>query len=171
MSRTDPLDREPGQLGRWLRHLLLFYVLWLLLSQFRADFLLPGIPAAAVAAVSSVLIWHKRGRRLSLLALPAYLLHFLWRSLIGGLDVAARAFHPRLPLSPGYLRYRFRSTDETEQVVFSDAVTLMPGTLVVRLDRREALFHALSSDVTSQEELEKEERNLGRLFQQEERDE
>lgn len=170
MLRTSPFNSRSEQLGRWLRHFFLFYGLWLLLCQFRADFLLPGIAAAALAATSSRLIWRKGGRRLSLFGLPGYLLHFLWRSLVGGVDVAARAFHPRLPLSLGFLRYCFRSADGTEQVAFSDAVTLMPGTLVVRLDQKEALFHVLSTETTSREELEEEERHVKGLFQRGGRD-
>lgn len=42
---------------------------------------------------------------------------FLWRSLLGGIDVAFRAFHPRLPISPAWLVYPVRLSPGTPRVL------------------------------------------------------
>ncbi|HLS67827.1 MAG TPA: Na+/H+ antiporter subunit E [Kiloniellales bacterium] len=170
MPSTDRLHPGRETPANWLLRFLLGYGLWVIVSQFRLDFLLFGILAAAVAASVSMRAWPRRGARLSLLSLPGYLLHFLRGSVVGGLDVAGRAFHPRMPLAPYFLPYHFSSTNRTLQVVLADVVTLMPGTLVVRLDEQRALFHILS-DTMGQAELEAEERHLQPVFPVEAQDE
>lgn len=166
MLETERSYRLARLARRWAGRFLVFYGLWLLLSQAQADFLFPGIFAAGVATYASLLIWQAGGRRLNAAALPGYLLHFLWRSFIGGVDVAVRVFHPRLPISPTFLRYRCRAEDENARVLFCDAVSLMPGTLVARLEGKRSLFHLLSSESASEGELEREEIRLARLFSQ-----
>jgi len=143
---------------------LLFYGLWLLLSGARVDFLLPGLVATALATAASALIWRGGGRRLRFGALLAYLPHFLWRSFAGGLDVAARVFHPRLPIAPAFLSHRCRAEEETARVLFCDAISLMPGTLGARLEGREALVHLLADEAAVRRQLEVEERRVADLF-------
>lgn len=143
---------------------LLFYGLWLLLSEARADFLAPGLFAAALATAASARIWRSGGRGLRLGRLPAYLPHFLWRSFAGGLDVAARVFHPRLPIAPAFLNHRCRAEEETARVLFCDAISLMPGTLGARLEGREALVHLLADEAAVRRQLEAEEQRVAALF-------
>ena len=69
---------------------------------------------------------------------------FLWQSLVGGVDVARRAFHPRLPLDPGYLAYPVRIPDGPRRDAFGALTSLMPGTLPVGTDADGALvYHCL----------------------------
>lgn len=143
---------------------LLFCALWLLLSEARSDFLLPGLAAAALATAASVRIGRPGGGRLRPGALLAYLPHFLWRSLVGGLDVAGRVCHPRLPIDAAFLNHRCRLQGETARAVFCDVVTLMPGTLAASLEGREALLHLLSDDAALRRQLAVEEDWVLRLF-------
>lgn len=144
---------------------LLFYGLWLLLSGARADFLLPGLAASALATAAGAAIWRAGRRRLRLGALLAYLPHFLWRSLAGGFDVALRVLHPRLPIAPRFVQHRCRAEDETARVLFCDVVSLMPGTLGARLQGREALVHLLSDEPAIRDQLAAEEARVRGLFQ------
>lgn len=164
MTRQLQQKWGPDWRSRLCVHFLLFYALWLLLSGARADFLLPGAFAALAAAGVSLTIWKRGGRRLRLLALPRYLLHFLWRSFVGGVDVAWRVFHPRLPVAPGFLTYRCRVPEETQRVLFCDSLSLMPGTLGARLEGGDALIHLLSRQGGEERQLAQEEVEIERLF-------
>jgi multicomponent Na+:H+ antiporter subunit E len=82
---------------------------------------------------------------------PGGLLRFLpWfalQSFLGGVDVARRAFDPRLPLRPGFLDHRLRVDEGTPRLFFVGALSLLPGTLSVRIDEgTDALrVHALDA--------------------------
>lgn len=143
---------------------LLFFGLWLLLSGARVDFLLPGFVATALATAASALIWRSGGRRLRLGALLAYLPHFLWRSFAGGVDVAVRVLHPRMPIAPAFLTHRCSAEEETARVLFCDAISLMPGTLGARLEGREALLHLLADEAAVRQQIRVEERRVAALF-------
>lgn len=167
MPRQAEQRWGPDWFRRLCVHFPLFYALWLLLSGARVDFLIPGVVAALAAAGVSLTIWKRGGRRLRLFAVPRYLLHFLWRSFVGGVDVAWRVFHPRLPVSPEFLSYRCRVSEETQRVLFCDSLSLMPGTLGARLEGGDALIHLLSRAGGEQRRLAQEEEAIARLFSRE----
>ena len=52
---------------------------------------------------------------------------FLYQSIVAGVDVAWRAFDPRLPLRPGFVRYPVRFPPGTTRNVFAMITSLMPG--------------------------------------------
>ena len=80
-------------------------------------------------------------------ALARFGLHFLWQSIVAGVDVARRAFDPRLPLKPGYLAYPVRLPPGPGRAAFGAVTSLMPGTLPVGTDRNDALvYHCLDLD-------------------------
>lgn len=143
---------------------LLFYGLWLLLSEARPDFLVPGLAAAFLATAASAGIWRAGGRRPRPGALLAYLPHFLWRSFAGGVDVAVRVLHPRMPIAPAFLTHRCSAEEETARVLFCDAISLMPGTLGARLEGREALLHLLADETAVRQQIRVEERRVAALF-------
>ena len=83
------------------------FALWIVLMQSvkPLDLVVGGLAAFGATWVSLQLLPPAAGsvRFLSLLAL---LPHFLWQSLLAGIDVARRAFAPSLPLRPGFVEYR-----------------------------------------------------------------
>jgi multicomponent Na+:H+ antiporter subunit E len=68
---------------------------------------------------------------------------FLWGSLRGGMDVALRAIHPRLPLAPALQDYPLRIPDGPGRVLLIDVISLMPGTLSADLRGDTLAVHVL----------------------------
>lgn len=70
--------------------------------------------------------------------------YFLYESLRGGVDVAWRALHPRLPLAPETFDYPLWLPEGMPRTVMVSTVSLLPGTLSVDVDDAGLLrVHAL----------------------------
>lgn len=127
------LSQSLGGLGRFA----LFFGIWWLLTDGRADGLVLGALFAAIAAALPLLIPEPRDAGMPGALLPTVLRgllllpFFLWQSLYGGIDVAARAFKPRLPLAPAMFDYRLRLPPGPAPVMLASLVSLMPGTLAI----------------------------------------
>ncbi len=127
------LSQLLGGLGRFA----LFFGIWWLLTDARADGLVLGALFAAIAAALPLLIPEPRDAGMPRALLPTVLRgllllpFFLWQSLYGGIDVAARAFKPRMPLAPAMFDYRLRLPPGPAPVMLASLVSLMPGTLAI----------------------------------------
>jgi len=84
---------------------------------------------------------------------------FVWQSLIGGMDVARRAFHPRLPIRPGRLRIAV-DLPEGGRVALGGELSLMPGTLAAGCDGDRLLVHVLDLDHDIESVVQEEERRV-----------
>jgi multicomponent Na+:H+ antiporter subunit E len=134
---------------------VLFLGFWLLLARLWGNApwteaiadLTVGVLAAAWATWVSLRLLPPVPGRLRLGALARFAGHFLWQSFIAGVDVARRAFDPRLPLKPGYLAYPVRLPAGPGRAAFGAITSLMPGTLPVGTDANDALvYHCLDLD-------------------------
>jgi multicomponent Na+:H+ antiporter subunit E len=109
--------------------------------------LVVGALASAWATWLSLRLLPPAPGRIRLAALGRLTRSFLWQSVVGGVDVALRAFHPRMPLRPGFLAYRVGLPPGTGRSAFGALTSLMPGTLPVGTDRDDALvYHCLDLD-------------------------
>lgn len=80
-------------------------------------------------------------------ALVKLVAHFLWQSITAGVEVARRAFDPRLRLKPGFVAYPTGIPAGTGRAVFGAVTSLMPGTLLVGTDPDGTLiYHCLDLD-------------------------
>ncbi len=143
---------SPGSHGFWqepptpvlfLNRLLLCALVWWVLSGGAAGSWAVGAPVAVIAAVlSSIMLppfrWSLRGA-------IRFWPFFLWASLKGGVDVAARAMHRRLPLNPGVVEHRTRLAKPLAQVSMVNLMSLVPGTLAADLEDGYISIHALDS--------------------------
>ncbi|WP_162300801.1 Na+/H+ antiporter subunit E [Alkalilacustris brevis] len=121
----------------------LLAAVWLVLAGAGGDALLVGLLVVPVATwISLRLLPASGGVRLyrMLLFLPG----FLWRSLLGGVDVAWRVFHPALPIRPGWIKEPVNLSDGGK-VALGAELSLMPGTLVAGSDGPMLLVHVLDT--------------------------
>jgi multicomponent Na+:H+ antiporter subunit E len=107
-----------------------------------------GIGAAALGALFGAAVapavpygW----RPWQLLAFAGF---FLKESLLGAVDVAWRALHPRLPIEPRLERYVVSLPAGTPSTLLAGVVSLLPGTLSADLsdDSRQLLIHAITGE-------------------------
>mgnify|MGYP006284325717 CR=1 FL=1 len=130
----------PGWRG-WLRRLVLFMILWWVLSGGDASGWMIGAPFVVLASWLSLELWTRY--RLSLTGVLRFLPWFAVQSVAGATDVARRAFDPRLPLRPGLVRHRLRLPSGVCRVSLANIVTMLPGTLSADLVDDELVIHTL----------------------------
>ena len=149
-------------LRTWLLRLVLFALMWWVLTDGAMDSWPVSLPVVLIATLASVMLmpplsWSLRGM---LLFIP----YFLWRSLRAGVDVARRALHPQLPIAPGLFDYRFRLPPGLPRVFMANTVSLLPGTLSVELGENILRVHVLDETGAINEELNLLENRLADIF-------
>jgi len=103
-----------------------------------------GLLASLAATWASLRLLPPAPGRVRFTTLARLAARFLGQSILAGVDVALRAFDPRLPLNPGYLAYPLRIRADTDRALFGAYTSLMPGTLPVGSDTNGALvYHCL----------------------------
>lgn len=123
-----------------------------------------GIEAVLVATLATLLFIPLLPPRWNMGGLVLYLIYFLKQSLRGGVDVAYRAFHPRLPLDPGWIDYRLRLPTGKPRVMFLNSASLLPGTLSVDFDGDRATIHTLVRGPAVYRELHELEQRIALFF-------
>lgn len=151
--------------GLWpsiLRRGLLFALVWWTLVGGEITSWWIGVPAVLLAATASVALVSPLN--LDLYALFRFVPYFLIRSLLGGVDVAWRAFHPGMPIDPYLLKYPIRLPPGLPRVFMANTVSLLPGTLSAELGSTYLKVHVLTRRENVFSDLEKLERNVAALF-------
>lgn len=100
----------------------------------------------------------------SFIGLVKFIPFFLWHSLLGGFDVAKRAFSPKVIISPAILNYRWRLPLGLSRVFMANIVSLLPGTLSVELDKEYLQIHVLDDSIDFDAELILVENKVAELF-------
>jgi multicomponent Na+:H+ antiporter subunit E len=136
----DPI--QPA--AAFARRFVVYFALWLVIAWQEA--LVVGVLAAAFAAYVSLRLLPARWRAIRPLRLAKQVPGFFWASFLGGLDVIWRAFHPRLPLNPGWIVHRSRLPSSGARVALGSDMSLMPGTLAAGGRGHSLYIHCL--DVT-----------------------
>ena len=140
-----------------------FLLLWVLLMGGPQQ-LAFGAATAALAAWCSVRL--RAGGQLGLrpLGLLAMAPRFLWQSLVAGVDVARRAFDPRLPLNPGLVVYRPQLPPGSARSLFTAYTSLLPGTVPCGDGDGGVVYHCLDISQPIVEQLAAEEARLSRAI-------
>lgn len=160
--RPVPAGRLP--LGAWLVRGLGYLALWIVLMGWAPDQLLFGAVTAAVAAWISLKLLPAGTLRLRPLHLLALLPRFLWQSVVAGVDVARRAFDPRLPLAPGFIVYRPRLAPGMARTAFTSYSSLLPGTVPCGEVDGGVVYHCLDTGQPIVEQLGIEEARLAQAI-------
>jgi multicomponent Na+:H+ antiporter subunit E len=140
---------------------LLFFLLWLVLmpSAKLAD-LIVGLIAAALATWTSLRLLPPESGYLRLGALLAFVPHFMWQSVLAGVDVARRAFDPRMPLRPGFVICRVGFPPGPARNEFAVITSLLPGSVPAGDAEGAIIYHALDTGQPVVEQLAEEEKRL-----------
>lgn len=156
----------------------LFFGIWLVLSTpdlgalhldplaATAD-LTMAVLAAAIATWVSLWALAPGPRAWRLGGLLALIGRFLAQSVLGGIDVARRAFHPRLPPRPGYIVFTTRLRSGRQRAVFETLTSATPGAIAAGTDAEgRVVYHCLDTRLPIAEGLARDERQLLRLYRE-----
>jgi len=142
--------------------LSMFLLIWWALSNGIPSSWWFGAPAILLALIISIalvppinLVWYECFR---------FIPFFLKNSLVGGVDVAWRAFHQRLPIAPDLIDYPLRLPRGLSQVFMANTVNLLPGALSAALENNTLKVHVLDSQKDFLGELEEVEQHVARIF-------
>ncbi|GGB69116.1 hypothetical protein GCM10010833_25430 [Blastomonas aquatica] len=119
-------------------------VIWLALAGTQIDTLLLGCVVVPLATALSLWLVPS-GPPLRIRSVLMLVPRFVWQSLVGGLDVAWRAFHPRLPIDPDWVSVSVALPDGA-RVALGGELSLMPGTLSAGSQGDRLLIHVLNRD-------------------------
>lgn len=138
--------------------------LWTLITEGRTDSWTVGGPVVFAAAIAAVLLARRQRCRWNAIGLLRFVPHFVLTSFHGGIDVAWRSLHPRLPIHPKLVEYQCRLPDGAARTFFMGVVNLLPGTVSADIRADLLLVHVIDDRQPIQDQLEKLEQAVGALF-------
>lgn len=158
-ARTPPRLADAA-----VRGAILTFIWWVLTEgSWRAPLLAGGVVVAALAV--SLLLVPAVAWRLPINALFHFVPWFLTQSLRGGLDVAGRALHPRMPVDPGFIEYELALASGAARATFTAILSLLPGTVSVQLTtERTVRIHVLDTAGFDADRLHELEHRVALLF-------
>ena len=143
----------------------IFAFTWWVLTQGAQHSWQVGIPTILIAIFIDYRLSPPKGNRLSLGGFLVYAFYFLKLSITGGIDVAWRTYHPRLPLNPAMIEYPLRLTSLSARNLFVCTVSLLPGTLSAELGDNRLFVHVLDVGRPFKQELKIVEDKVAAIFQ------
>jgi multicomponent Na+:H+ antiporter subunit E len=141
-----------------------FLALWVVLIGLDPVDLVVGVLTSSAATGVSLWLLPSGTQRLRVAALPRLALRFAWQSVVAGVDVAHRAFDPRLPLKTGFVVYPVRYPRGPARNAFASLTSLLPGTVPVWDDAQGLLYHCLDVEQPVAEQLAAEEEAISRAL-------
>ena len=142
-----------------------FFLLWMLLMQsLKPSDLMVGLLACVAACWVSVRLLPPSCGCLQFGQLLVLLPHFGWESVLAGVDVARRAFHPGIPLQPGFVTCPLGFPPGFARNTFATITSLLPGSVAVDEAEGTLAYHCLDETSPVVEQIWKEERLLTRAL-------
>lgn len=124
--------------------------------------LLFGVLATVLATWVSLRLLEPDGGHLRFGPLLMLAPHFLWQSVLAGLDVARRAFDPRMPLDPGFVECPLDLPGGLTRNTFAAITSLLPGSVPCGETQDGMVYHCLDRRLPNVEQLKREERLFAR---------
>ncbi len=143
--------------------IIMTFVWWCLTSGDTSSWLV-GFPIIVLTAMLQSGLMRGYKYRYSVRSILKYLPYFARHTLIGGLDVAYRAFAPHLPIDPGFVNYKLRLPPGPWRVFFVNSISLLPGTLSCQLGEDCVEVHVLSQAPSTIDELKTLEEKIAEVF-------
>ncbi|MFO7727457.1 MAG: Na+/H+ antiporter subunit E [Desulfonatronovibrio sp.] len=150
-----------GFIIRWI----IFAVLWWGLTH--GDMRQWALSVFFISAAAFVSIMLVPVQGISLKGMVRFIPFFGILSVQGGLDVAARALSPSMPLKTGKIEYSLQLHNPGPRVVFVWSVSLLPGTAGVDLTGKKLCIHVLDKNLSHEGRLRKLEERIAGIFKTE----
>lgn len=164
--RQQVVDASPRvSVTAFIKRVLLFALIWWLLTEGRSDAWGMGVLLVLIAAALSLSLAPPVGWSLS--GLLRFLPFFVRYSLVGGVDVAKRAFSIGMPLQPAIIEYPLALTLPQSRLFMAGVISLLPGTLCAEVQDDKLWVHVLDQRNDIQGELKVLERKVAALFRHE----
>jgi multicomponent Na+:H+ antiporter subunit E len=132
------------------------FVFWVLLSgYFDAFHIVTGILSSLLVAWLShdLFFSEEEDLRTEVFRLGRFIKYLPWlfyEILRANLDVAYRTLHPRMPINPRLISFKFDVREERGVTTLANSITLTPGTVTVGVDEDgEFTVHALSEEAAT----------------------
>ncbi|WP_231612417.1 Na+/H+ antiporter subunit E [Novipirellula galeiformis] len=138
---------------RFMVTLIVLAGLWASLTEASGDSWIVGGPVVLAASLFAVHLASEDRWRWSVMGLFAFGPHFVRSSIVGGIDVAWRSMHPRLPIDPQMIAYPLRLPAGTSRTFFMNVVNLLPGTVSVDVRKDVLSVHVINVNPPVQREL------------------
>jgi multicomponent Na+:H+ antiporter subunit E len=120
--------------------------LWIVFDGVKPEGLAIGAMTAALATWASLRLLPRSSKRLRIFPLLSLGGHFLWSSIVAGVDVAWRVFQPRMPLRPGFVTCDCGLPASTTRDLFLSMISLMPGSVPVADEDGRIIMHCLDTE-------------------------
>ncbi|RFA31034.1 hypothetical protein CAI21_03425 [Alkalilimnicola ehrlichii] len=145
--------RYPIAWSSWLRSALLrscsMAFVWFAFTGWQLSALRYGVPIVVGVAALSLWMLPPRPRQSVYWRVIVLVPILFWYSLVGGFDVAQRAFRPSMPIRPDFIQVRLRSPKGAAAIVLAYVVTLLPGTLVATVRVRSFELHVIDTEMAN----------------------
>lgn len=131
---------------------ILLFSFWILLSG-EFNFILIAsaiISCLFVSYLSHDLLIGKADVRLGLIRVfrfIKYLPWLMWQIVLSNIDVAYRALHPKMPISPTIFTFKNELRTEIGIVALANSITLTPGTITIDANEDEFIVHAIAVEL------------------------
>ena len=89
---------------------------------------------------------------------------FLFESFRGGIDVAWRSLHPRMPVSPRFFEHEIHLPEGQPSTLLISVISLLPGTLSAELKRDEHVLVVHTLAEGGEDSVDRLEHRIARLF-------
>jgi multicomponent Na+:H+ antiporter subunit E len=147
-----------------LKRFAFLFGVWLIITGADAGALAVGLLTVVAAVIISQRLLPPGPNPVRAVIVLQLIPVFLLDSLRGGVDVAWRAFHPRVPVRPGWIEYRLRLPAGAARVSLGNFLSLMPGTLAAGQHRDGMYVHALDTTIALEPRIAKEEARIARTI-------
>lgn len=139
-------------------------LVWWALAEGRSDGWGVGAVSVAAALAASLYLAPPGAGRLSPTGLLGFAGFFLLHSARGGLQVAARAFRPRMDLAPALVDVPVTLPEGLPRVLLVNTLNLLPGTVSVLLEGERLRLHVLDARLPIAGEVRRAEARIARLL-------
>lgn len=144
--------------------IVLLLLVWWALTEGDSSGIGFGLVVTALATVISLRLFPPAKARIRPFPFLLFMLFFIARSVVAGIDVSRRLLSPSLPVSPGYLTFHIRLPEGGPRWLLANTLSLMPGTLSVSLDGERLDLHCLDTRDPVEADVRLVEQKVARVF-------